>query len=566
MAIVITHKKTDNESDWTQADLDAQIALGNYAPGTLIADIVQPSDWNDTHDVSGVVESIVAGTNINVDASDPANPIISSTITQYTDSDAVSALTGQNISIFNNNAGYLSDAVLSVTGLNTDNTDPANPIIQISVDGTSITGSGTPGDPLVATSGGSGDVVGPSSATDNAIARFDGTTGKLIQNSGASIDDSGNLIANNFSGTSSGTNTGDQTTSGTAGNISVTNGSGNPVIDIDAAYVGQASITTLGTITTGAWNAGAVTSSGNIIAKGQLSNGSTANNSNFFALGTSSGQGIGTSTVAKIQLLSSSTVGNRVWMAGNTNTTLTANIPYANVIIGAAPVTEATSGTHPLLASLAVKAPVITGGSASVTDTATVYIEGAPSATATGGNYALLIDSGSVRIDDLAAGGLVKSNTSGVLSNATSGADYAPATSGTSILKGNGSGGFSSATAGVDYQAAGNYAAQSQVFDWNPFFLGSVSNGDYRIVINCSFAGTINEITTRSTAGTGTLTGKINTTALGGTANSVSTSEQTQTHSSSNTFSAGDDIVLTVSSASSLANMSVKIKYTRTLP
>jgi len=31
-------------------------------------------------------------------------------------------------------------------------------------------------------SAGTGDVVGPSSATDNAIARFDGTTGKLIQN------------------------------------------------------------------------------------------------------------------------------------------------------------------------------------------------------------------------------------------------------------------------------------------------------------------------------------------------------------------------------------------------
>lgn len=36
-------------------------------------------------------------------------------------------------------------------------------------------------------------VAGPSSSTDNAIARYDGTTGKLIQNSGVSIDDSSNL-------------------------------------------------------------------------------------------------------------------------------------------------------------------------------------------------------------------------------------------------------------------------------------------------------------------------------------------------------------------------------------
>lgn len=40
---------------------------------------------------------------------------------------------------------------------------------------------------------GSGDVVGPASATDNAIARFDGTTGKVIQNSAITIDDNGGI-------------------------------------------------------------------------------------------------------------------------------------------------------------------------------------------------------------------------------------------------------------------------------------------------------------------------------------------------------------------------------------
>jgi len=39
----------------------------------------------------------------------------------------------------------------------------------------------------------SGNVDGPSSSTDNAVARFDGTTGKLIQNSGVTIDDSNNV-------------------------------------------------------------------------------------------------------------------------------------------------------------------------------------------------------------------------------------------------------------------------------------------------------------------------------------------------------------------------------------
>lgn len=49
-----------------------------------------------------------------------------------------------------------------------------------------------------------GDVLGPASATDNALARFDGTTGKLVQNSVAILTDAGNLsgIANlNVTGT-----------------------------------------------------------------------------------------------------------------------------------------------------------------------------------------------------------------------------------------------------------------------------------------------------------------------------------------------------------------------------
>ncbi len=43
------------------------------------------------------------------------------------------------------------------------------------------------------------------------------------------------------------------TVSGTANRITSTGGQ-NPIIDIDAAYVGQTSITTLGTVTTGVWN------------------------------------------------------------------------------------------------------------------------------------------------------------------------------------------------------------------------------------------------------------------------------------------------------------------------
>ena len=43
---------------------------------------------------------------------------------------------------------------------------------------------------LASSAGAAGDVVGPASSTDNAIVRFDGTTGKLVQNSVVTIADS----------------------------------------------------------------------------------------------------------------------------------------------------------------------------------------------------------------------------------------------------------------------------------------------------------------------------------------------------------------------------------------
>jgi hypothetical protein len=66
--------------------------------------------------------------------------------------------------------------------------------------GTGLSSLGSANQYLKVNSGGSalefatltaGDVSGPSSATDNRIARFDGTTGKLIQSSSASITDTG---------------------------------------------------------------------------------------------------------------------------------------------------------------------------------------------------------------------------------------------------------------------------------------------------------------------------------------------------------------------------------------
>lgn len=102
---------------------------------------------------------------------------------------------------------------------------------------------------------GSGDVVGPATATDNAIARFDTTTGKLLQNSAATIaDTTGDITAGKFNGvTISGSSTPALAVTGTATIAGVNNGDQTITLSGDATGTGTGPITVTipnGTITT----------------------------------------------------------------------------------------------------------------------------------------------------------------------------------------------------------------------------------------------------------------------------------------------------------------------------
>ena len=57
--------------------------------------------------------------------------------------------------------------------------------------GSNISITNGAGSITIAATGGTGDVVGPSSSTDNALVRFDTTTGKLVQNSVGILSDTG---------------------------------------------------------------------------------------------------------------------------------------------------------------------------------------------------------------------------------------------------------------------------------------------------------------------------------------------------------------------------------------
>lgn len=88
---------------------------------------------------------------------------------------------------------------------------------------------------------------------------------------------------------------------------------------------------------------------------------------------------------------------------------------------------------------------------------------------------------------------------------------------------------------------------------------------DYPILRNMASAFEILSVATKSSAGTCTVTVKIGSTALGGTANSVSTSEQIQTHSTSNEGAIGDDVKATISSNSGAEMVEIFITYERPL-
>jgi hypothetical protein len=107
-----------------------------------------------------------------------------------------------------------------------------------------------------------------------------------------------------------------------------------------------------------------------------------------------------------------------------------------------------------------------------------------------------------------------------------------------------------------------NFAALA-VEDLN-FYVPTVADQSYTIALKMRYGGSITEATTQSISGTATATFKVNSTPLGGTANAVSSSVQSQTHVASNTFAAGDSIVVTFSSNSSCLGAAINLRVLRT--
>lgn len=116
------------------------------------------------------------------------------------------------------------------------------------IGGTNISVTGTwPNQTVSATGSAAGNVTGPVSSTDNAVARYDNTTGQIIQNSGVIISDTNVITGGTWNGTAIAVaygGTGTSTPSIVAGtNVTVTGTWPNQTINASGGGGGSGTVT-----------------------------------------------------------------------------------------------------------------------------------------------------------------------------------------------------------------------------------------------------------------------------------------------------------------------------------
>jgi len=277
--------------------------------------------------------------------------------------------------------------------------------VAITVEGNTIVFSGT-GD-------GNGDVVGPASATDDALAVYDGTTGKLIKNSSASVSDITDNATNiaTVSGVSA-QNTVDISTNTT--NIATVSGvAAQNAIDIstnttDIVTVSGLTVTNAGNISTNATNIATVSG---VAAQNTIDIATNAGNistvSGVAATAIQSGTSLGTgepvfsskngtnlefNSVSGLGIIEITTVGNTILFSGssssgeaNTSSNLGDGIGLAAAKAGVDLPFYSVSGVGNVTATLEGNVVVISGtgdgagdvvGPASATDNAIAVYDG----------------------------------------------------------------------------------------------------------------------------------------------------------------------------------------------
>lgn len=286
--------------------------------------------------------------------------------------------------------------------------------------------------------GGTGDVVGPASAGDNAFARFDGTTGKLIQNSSATLADDGSATFTDSLTLALGVNTYSSLTW--------------------QVYAGSGKTLTLRPSTSQSANLTFIMPTGYGTSNQVL----TTDGSGTLSWSTASGGGGGSSTILEnLRTISSNytiTDGYNGLSVGpvtiNSNASVTVGTDERWVVLGF---------QESKVSNLKVQ------GNASGTGTTTIQSANTSSSTTftlpatdgTNGQFLSTDGSGNLTFSSAAGGGSVTTvsvvsanGLAGTVANASSTPAITLSTSITGVLKGNGTA-ISAATAGTDYVVPG---------------------------------------------------------------------------------------------------------------
>jgi hypothetical protein len=236
---------------------------------------------------------------------------------------------------------------------------------------------------------GSGDVVGPASATANGVVRYNGTTGKAIKDSLATLSDTGLLTCVGVTST---------------GKIDVT------LVTEQARFGFDAGSYMTITVADGSGTTFDLAESSNFtfnkpIIVGNIQTNATSTNANLAVWSTTT---VATS-VASINIGSGPNTSARAWMRGSSAPTIAPGDNYSSFVIGAMTVTESSTAAtvYPLFTQMTIHGLAVTNhANSSLTDYATLHIKGVVSGvTPTGRNLGLWVQDGEVELSEYGGAG-----------------------------------------------------------------------------------------------------------------------------------------------------------------